>query len=321
LAIDDSKLDVVTAGMIVCDIIAAGIERFAEPGEMLFIPDSTGVRTGGHPLNVALDLAQLGNEPKKIGVIAAVGNDFMGDFLEKSIVSKEINSFLQRNSHETSKNMIFVKKGEDRRFHIDPGANLYLEASHVKKILSEYNPKVFCCRPGYSGIDLEMESIYKQAKNSLIMLDVCRPYNKQWSYLDNAIKYVDVFHGNYGEAMNLTGKNSLEESIKTLLGFGIKILLITGGDHGAEIITNNYKIKQPGFKINTIDPSGAGDAFCSGFITKYLQNAFKSADEIKSEKASEILLYAQAAGACSASAVGCSTGVSKGKVEILISEQ
>ena len=56
-------------------------------------------------------------------------------------------------------------------------------------------------------------------------------------------------------------------------------------------------------------------------ITKYLQNGFKNVNDVDSEKASEILLYAQATGASAASAVGCSTGVSKENVEKLIAKQ
>jgi len=316
----ENKLDVVTAGMIVCDVIAAGIERFAEPGELMFIKDKIGVHTGGHPLNVAIDLAKLGLDAKKIGVVAAVGKDFIGDFLEGSIKSYGVNSFLQRNEHHTSMDMIFVISGEDRRFHVDPGANLGLEAAYVKKILSEYNPKVFCCRPGYSGMDLEMESILKDLK-SVVMLDICRPYNKPWNYLDKALAYVDIFHGNDEEAMNVTNTSTEEDAVKVLLKKGIKIVLITNGEKGAKLFTKNMEITQNPFKINVIDPTGAGDAFCSGFITKYLQNGFKNVDDVDSKKASEILLYAQAAGASAASDVGCSTGVSKEKVEKLIAEQ
>jgi len=317
----ENKLDVITAGMIVFDIIGSGIEKFAEPGELMFVPGKIEVHTGGHPLNVAIDLTKLGLDGKNIGVIAAVGKDFVGDFLENSIKSYDINSFLQRNEHDTSKNIIFVIPGENRRFHVDPGANLGLEAEYVKKTLREYNPKVFCCRPGYSGIDLEIESIYREIEDSLIMLDVCSPFEKQLSYLDSALKYVDVFHGNDEEAMKLTETDSKEGAIDYLLDKGIKTLLITIGGEGAEYITKKYRVKQPSFSIDAVDPSGAGDAFCSGFITKYLQYGFKGVNEIDSNKAQEILMYSQAVGACAASASGCSSGVSKENVKKLISEQ
>ena len=93
------------------------------------------------------------------------------------------------------------------------------------------------------------------------------------------------------------------------------------GKKGAELITKKISIKQDSFKINAIDPSGAGDAFCSGFITTFLQNGFKDVNDIDVEKGKEMLVYAQAAGACSASAVGCSVGVSKENVEKLMEEQ
>ena len=82
-----SKLNVVTAGMIVFDIIAADIDRFADQGEMMFIANKVHVRPGGHPLNVALDLVGIGANPEKIGTVAAVGKDTFGDFLEQELSS------------------------------------------------------------------------------------------------------------------------------------------------------------------------------------------------------------------------------------------
>ena len=322
-SLDEKKKEftVITAGMVVVDIISAGMERFAHPGEMMFVPHGVEVHIGGHPADVAIDLANLGLDPGGIGVIAAVGTDIFGDFIEETITSQGIHSFLQRNAVGTSKNMIFIIEGEDRRFHLDPGANLTLEPEHVKQVLSMHTPEVFCCRPGYSGMDLHMESILKEIPDILRVLDFCNPYNKPCDYITLALRHVDVFHSNSGEAMKATDTKTPDDAVRALLDAGIPLLLITSGHEGAQLTTQDFTVVQRGFSVNAIDPTGAGDAFCAGFIKKILEFGISKKEDLSQDDAIEALLYAQAAGAVCASAVGCTTGVSQAAIQDLLQGQ
>ena len=117
-------LKVLATGTIMADILAVGLEGIANPGEVIYLEREVEVRIGGHPIDVGIDLVKLGLNPQEIGVVAAVGKGLFGDYVKKIIKSHRIRAFLQEiGKTDTGKNIVLENKGEDRRFHIDPGAN------------------------------------------------------------------------------------------------------------------------------------------------------------------------------------------------------
>lgn len=311
------KIEIITAGMVVCDIITADIDRFANQGEMMFIPDKIQVHVGGHPANVAIDLFQMGIPSESLGVISAIGSDIFGEFIENSLKEKGINAFLQITEKQTAKNIIFVIKNEDRRFHLDPGANLFLEPEFVIDKLKTYKPEYFCFRPGYSGMDTHISEILSAISGAIKIFDICRPYNKPWNYFFDSLEMIDIFHSNSHEAMNITGKTDIDSAVSSLLSAGVKIVTITDGEKGAILSTDKYHLYQPAYKIDAIDPTGAGDAFCSGLI-KYMRDNKLTPDNMELSDLKNMLAYAQAAGACAASSVGTTSGVNSEKISELI---
>jgi len=319
----EKRLDILTTGMVVADVIAADLPRFASPGEMMFVPRGIEVHVGGHPANVAMDLAAVGMPPDSIGVAAAVGRDVFGEMIERSLVERGIRPLLQRSDVGTSKNMILVLSGEDRRFHLDPGANLELGADWVVDAIRAHRPRVLCCRPGYSGIDLEMERVARAAQDvgCAVFLDVCRPYGKPWDYLAPALGHATFFHGNDGEAMAVTGTRSVEDAMEALLGHGLNAVFITGGESGARVRTGGWDLAQPGLAVDAVDPTGAGDAFCAGVVRTLLDKDELDCDALGQDELARLLAYAQAMGAAAASAVGTTAGVTAERVRSLVEAQ
>lgn len=313
---------VLTTGMVVVDFLAVELEKIAQPGELIYAPEGIVSRVGGGPANVVIDIAKVGPHinPRELGVISAIGKDVFGDLIKNFIGYHGIRTFFQRtNKAETGKDLILTVKGEDRRFHLDPGANLYLDPAHVKKILTALKPKVFYIRPGYSGIDLALTSILKKEKNTYVLLDVCRPYNKPWNYILPIIPHVNAVHCNDREIMKITNKNSLEKAIKDLIQRGAKIVFCTLGEKGAWLSTKNTKIHQSAFKVKSIDPTGCGDAFCAGVIYKLIEwNKYANFSE---EELKEMLVFGQAFGAAASLEAGCTAGVTKKNVEKIINKQ
>jgi ribokinase len=55
------------------------------------------------------------------------------------------------------------------------------------------------------------------------------------------------------------------------LELGCKMVVYKKGKEGSFLKTSSGKeINSPGFKVNVIDTTGAGDAFAGGFLTAYL---------------------------------------------------
>ncbi|MFX0012052.1 MAG: carbohydrate kinase family protein [Candidatus Hermodarchaeota archaeon] len=74
------------------------------------------------------------------------------------------------------------------------------------------------------------------------------------------------------EAEMLTGVKNPEKACKKLLSQGIKIIVLKEGKKGCTIYSSELTdgVKLPGFKVDEIDPTGAGDSFGGAFLVGYL---------------------------------------------------
>ncbi len=96
------------------------------------------------------------------------------------------------------------------------------------------------------------------------------------------------------EAIMLTGRKSPDEACRILIDMGVEIIALKKGAEGSTIYTKEEVLPIPAFKVEEIDPTGAGDiydgAFIVGLINRWPLN--------------RIGLFANAAGAISVTRVG-----------------
>lgn len=322
-------LDILACGTINVDTIILG--NIAGSGKITYLEKEPEDRIGGHPIDVAIDLVKLGVNCKKIGVVAAIGHGWRSNFIQDIIKSYNIEAFLQYIDSEQTKdsgqNHIFKQENEDRRFHIHPGANWFLNPEFVKEKIRETSPKIFCIRPGYVGIDLHLEEIFKEAKkqNAFVFLDIMQFHPKRSPTLlcdHNLFRFIDAVHCNEQEAIINTGKQTVDEAVQEILALGAKIIFLTKGENGAEIITDKKRISSTSYKIKTVDTTGCGDAFCAGVVYKMLEwKIYRDIHKLSKKKLKEILRYAQAVGASAATAAGCTEGISKKKVKEILGDK
>ncbi|NCN65068.1 MAG: hypothetical protein GW779_03790 [Candidatus Altiarchaeum hamiconexum] len=121
--------------------------------------------------------------------------------------------------------------------------NLYLKV--VKLCKKNKNFVVF--NPGYGIFELSKEDEEKFRK---------------------ILKSVDVFVVNEEEY-----KICMEKNLEEAVNFGNKkILIITKGANGADVITNSGKVHVDAYETKAVNESGAGDAFNAGFIAAHMKN-------------------------------------------------
>lgn len=315
---------VLTAGTIMVDILALELPKIADPDEVVYPPKGIETHIGGHPIDVAINLARLGANPLSIGVTAAIGEGLYGSFAKDFIKRYGIKTFFQNiPEQDTGTNIIMGVHGEERRKHMDPGANWRLEASHVQEALGQWNPDIFSLRPGYSGIDLDLEEILAPLKNTLVLLDIMQAHpSRPQGFLESVFPLVDILHCNEMEALVNTGAKTIEEAIDEFLHYGVKIVFVTSGEKGARLITQKRDIWQPGFRVDAVDATGCGDAFCAGIIHSLMKRqTFKDAHLLPDQALARLLLEGQVAGASNATHIGCIGGVSKEKTTELLETQ
>jgi len=310
---------VLATGFLVADIIAADLPKLAEPGRLVFAPKGIVLHIGGHPANVSINLVKLGLNPKDICVVGAVGNDVFGDFIENVLKSYNLVVRLHRiRDVGTTKNMILVVKGEDRRFHVDLGASWFLNPDEVISSLEELRPRIAYFATGITGkLDDRIGEVVRRAKElgCMTFVDVIQPYGKGWKYILPALPHADIFHCNNIELSDITGEKELVDGIRKVLSFGTRLVLITMGDKGANAANEKLLVQQPSYKVDVVDPTGAGDAFCAGvlhhLVTTYGEKlSAELLNELGKDDLSKLLLWAQAVGAVKCTGPGTTSAVS-----------
>jgi sugar/nucleoside kinase (ribokinase family) len=317
---------VLISGIAVVDLIASGLERVARPGELAFC--SVRPSIGGHACNVSSDLVRLGFPKSRLRVVYPAGRDLFGEFLAGRLGEQGIRvEPVWTRKAPTSLDLILVARGEDRRYHADPGANVGMTAAPVLALLETHRPLVY-----YAGgvgllgrFDTDLAGVLRRAKRlgALTFVDVVSPYGKTWAFLRKALPWTDVFHCNADEAGSLVGERHPVQAAVAIGRLGAKNVVVTLGGEGCVAAVAGAVLRLPAFTVRVVDPTGAGDAFSAGVIMKihrFLDRGRRSGDIAPSDWA-DFLLYASACGAVCATGVGTTTAVDSAKVKALLERQ
>jgi sugar/nucleoside kinase (ribokinase family) len=84
------------------------------------------------------------------------------------------------------------------------------------------------------------------------------------------IDRADVLLPSLGEAAMLTGAADDEAGCRLWASQG-KIVVLKQGAAGCRIFAGAQDIPVPGFRVEEVDPTGAGDSFCAGFTVALLE--------------------------------------------------
>ncbi len=314
---------VLVSGIAVVDLIASGLERVARPGELAF--GSVSTTLGGHACNVSVDLVRLGFPRTQVRVVFPAGRDLFGDFLVRRLREQGLRAEAVRTSRAaTSLDLILVARGEDRRYHADPGANIAMEAGPVLALLEKHRPLVY-----YAGgvgllgrFDTDLAAVLRRARalGATTFVDVVSPYKRSWAFLRRALPFTDIFHCNGDEAASLVGERDPSKAAAALRRLGASSVFVTLGGEGVAAAVPGASLRLPAFPVRVVDPTGAGDAFSAGLIAGLhrLLARGRAAAGLAPGEWLDLLVRASACGAVCATGVGTTTAVDGRKVERLI---
>ena len=317
-------MTILTSGSLVADIIAPNLPHIGPPGSLTYAPDGIHLHPGGHAVNVAIDLAQLGAHD--LHTVAAVGDDLFGGFFKERLEEHRITTHLELVNANTAKNIALTVMGEDRRFIAELTANALLTTDYLLKTIKETKPQTFYQGTigGLKHIDPNLHRILREAHKhgSLNIVDVIPPTDG-WSHMDKAYARIDILHCNKEQATAMTNLERPEEALSYLIKSGVKLPIITDGPNGIHAGTPRSSIQMPSFQVTQVDSTGAGDALCASLAHQITKLKIKPSDisHLSNESITEILLHAQAAGAVCVTATGATTAVTPEKIKTLIATQ
>lgn len=266
-------------------------------GETLidFIPDQAGVlrevesfsrRAGGAPANVAVGLARLGEVP---WFWTRVGTDHFGDFLVRRLRQDGIpDRFVERDS-EAKTSLAFVAHDEDRgpefSFYRDGTADTRMAAGRVPDQVLHEIEWVYV-----GGVPFSSESsrsamfdlIHRAKSESCAVVFDPNARSELWTDFDfsasveEILPDVDVVKTTPSD-LNEAGitAESGELLAENLFEYGPHTVLITEGESGSEAFSTSdspwgvQTATHDGYSVDTVDTTGAGDAFTAGVLTAF----------------------------------------------------
>ena len=127
--------------------------------------------------------------------------------------------------------------------------------------------------------------------------------------LDFVAKEADLFLPSGPELFLFTDAGSEADTVKALLGRGMKAVVVKRGVQGASYFDDRTEISLPAHQVEEIDPTGAGDCFGATFVSCWLRGM----------PPRQALAYANAAGALAVCKKGPMEGTStQTEIEALI---
>ncbi len=293
-------LDLVALGELLIDFSPTGLSL---TGNQLFEQNP-----GGAPANVLAALAKLGKECAFIGM---VGDDRFGIFLKEVLQQCGVGISGLKYSKTASTTLAFVHLNPDGdrsfSFYRNPGADQLLTADDLDYDLLK-QARIF----HFGSISMTDEPArsatlaavkFAKQQNSLISYDPnYRPL--LWPNEELAIKrmkagleYADIVKVSEEELELLTGTKDLSQGSAFLYEMGISVILVTLGPAGCFYRYRGGAGRVAGFNVQTIDTTGAGDAFLAGVLYQFSDLSLGEISELNENQFQKTVRFANAMGA------------------------
>lgn len=226
---------------------------------------------GGKGANQAVAAAKLG---ANVLMVSAVGNDLFGkgaleNFRQNKIDTSQISVI---EGVATGEATIIVEESGQNRILLYKGANDKLSPELVLQAADDLKK----CSLIVLQLEIPLETVYAAINfansNKIPVLLNPAPAVKDLS-IDMACK-CDFFVPNETELSILTdmpvnSRDEIKSAANFLLSKGLKNIIVTMGSQGALWLSNDREEFIPARKVQSVDSTGAGDAFIGCFVDNY----------------------------------------------------
>ena len=290
---------IVVIGSINTDMVVRS-SQLPFPGQTL-MGHSFQTTGGGKGANQAVAAARLGAE---VSLIARIGDDAFGKMSIENFKKENINIENIYTDRDAPSGVAFIvvdDKGENI-IVVAPGANATLNEKDIQDaedVIKKADIILF-------QLEIPMSTVAEGIKlakkhNRMVMLNPAPAA----SIPKEILQSVDIITPNQTETLVLTGiavndAITAQHACNVLHGMGVLTVIVTMGEQGAYISSDNYHGLIPGFTAGVvIDTVAAGDTFCGGLAIALAEG--------KSLK--DAVQFANAAAALSVTKVGAQASI------------
>ncbi|MBD3189960.1 MAG: hypothetical protein GF308_04930 [Candidatus Heimdallarchaeota archaeon] len=226
---------------------------------------------GGSCANVMANLAKLGS---KVAFVGKHGDDPNGHLFMKLLKEDGVTPYsIIDQERATGQLLSLITPDKDRTFVVYRGASGFF---HPKQIDEQLIKEAEIVHIGGYLVNSEkaLWKIFKNAKKTTFDLSAQSIIKQTRPHLQKMMKKYppEVLFANIFEGSAFTQSENEEEIINHMLDFAT-IAVLTLGERGALVAkTKENHHYEPGIVTDVADTTGAGDAFCAGFLHSFLKN-------------------------------------------------
>ena len=241
------------------------VNKIAAADEESFVIDFEEA-CGGSAANTMVGLARLGCKVGFIGRLAddKEGKTMLKDFHRECVDTTGITRAKRGRSGTV---MGFVDEKGERALYVDPGVNDMIEFNEINKEYAfEARFLHLTSFIGQKPFQAQKKLVGMLPTHVGLSFDPGELYARKGVALDPIIKKTFVLMPNTKELEMLTGSADSRKGAEVLLREGAKIIAVKLGSNGCYVTNGKESHVIKAFRVKVMDTTGAGDAFCAGFL-------------------------------------------------------
>jgi len=254
------------------------VPRFLPPGGKGEVR-SIGTCAGGVTANALVQLASLGIRTEWLGIVGRDSNaNLLIDALGQAGVGVGV---VHRIEGETGFGFVITDDKGERIGYCNQGVNAQLTAEQVWKrfgsvIRSARILLAEVCQFPISSTIAAVELAHEAGVEVVLDFD-SSPHEaglaaEKVAGIEQLLGRCTVVSGSCSALRDYTGLTSAEEVCRFLLDYGVKLAVVTLGQEGCYLRTHMKGCHVPGFPVEVVDTTGAGDAFRGGLVHAYMHD-------------------------------------------------
>jgi sugar/nucleoside kinase (ribokinase family) len=225
-----------------------------------------GWMAGGPASNCACAASRLG---LRAAALAMVGDDRSGQIIVDGYAEFGVDtSLIEVVPGATSPfTVILIPPTGEKAIVVMLGTPPSYRMDRVEQALRQTH--VMYMMPGAKAQFLELAQLAR-ACGAEVMIDVESTVGIDPSWLRQALAVVDIASFNRDGFIAATGEQPTTDTLRRLLEYGPHTIVVTLGAQGALAATAECVAQRPGYRVEVVDTTGAGDTFNAAFLSATL---------------------------------------------------